>query len=52
MPGEPAASTGQRLDDAEIVVSVVGDWVRLAPHATTDPAVFDVLAEVLEVDDV
>jgi len=48
MPTEPAAVTGQRLDDAEIVVSLVGDWIRISPHATTDLAVFDVLAEVLD----
>lgn len=48
LPGEPATVTGQRLDEAEIVISVVGDWIRLSPHATTDPAVFDVLAEVLD----
>lgn len=47
-PIEPAAVTAQRLDDAEIVCSQRGDWVRLAPHATTDLAVLDVLAEVLD----
>ena len=48
LPTEPSSVTAQRLDDAEIVVSPRGDWVRVAPHATTDPAVFDVLAEVLD----
>lgn len=50
LPQEPAAATAQRLDEAEIIVSPRGDWVRIAPHASTDPAVFDVLAEVLDVD--
>ncbi len=46
MPGEPSAVTAQRLDDAEVTVSQRGEWVRLAPHATTDLAVLDALAEV------
>ena len=44
---EPSAQVTQRLDDAEIIVSERGGWVRVAPHASTDPGVFDVLAEVL-----
>jgi selenocysteine lyase/cysteine desulfurase len=48
MPEEPAATTAQRLDDAELVASKRGEWIRLAPHATTDLAVLDVLAEVLD----
>ncbi len=51
MPTEPAAVTAQRLDAAEVIVSQRGDWVRLAPHATTDLAVLDVLAEVLDTAD-
>ncbi len=45
---EPAAVTMQRLDEAEVTVSLRGGWLRAAPHATTDPAVLDVLAEVLD----
>jgi selenocysteine lyase/cysteine desulfurase len=45
---EPATVTMQRLDEAEVTVSLRGDWLRAAPHASTDPAVFDVLAEVLD----
>ncbi len=41
-PDEPATVTMQRLDEAEITVSLRGDWLRAAPHASTDPAVFDV----------
>lgn len=48
MSEEPAAATAQRLDEAELVVSKRGEWIRLAPHATTDLAVLDVLAEVLD----
>lgn len=48
LPDEPAALTAQRLDDADITVSPRGDWVRVAPHASTDPAVADVLAEVFD----
>ena len=48
MPLEPPAATAQRLGAAEVIVSQRGDWIRLAPHATTDLAVLDVLAEVLD----
>lgn len=47
LPGEPAPTTTQRLADAGITVSSRSGWVRSAPHATTDLAVCDVLAEVL-----
>jgi len=48
MTSEPVATTAQRLEEAELVASKRGEWIRLAPHATTDPAVIDVLAEVLD----
>ena len=48
MVHEPAATTAQRLDEAELVVSKRGEWIRLAPHASTDLGVLDVLAEVLD----
>jgi len=48
MPHESSAETAQHLADADLIASQRGDWVRLAPHATTDSAVLDVLAEVLD----
>jgi selenocysteine lyase/cysteine desulfurase len=48
MPGEPAEATFQRLADAEVVASLRSGWVRVAPHASTDLAVTEVLAEVLD----
>jgi selenocysteine lyase/cysteine desulfurase len=48
LEGEASAHTTQRLEDAEIIVSERSGWVRVAPHASTDPAVGDVLAEVLD----
>lgn len=50
MPGEAPETTAQRLADAEVVVSLRSEWVRIAPHATTDLAVIDVLLEVLDSD--
>lgn len=47
LPDESASATTQRLGEAGITVSSRGGWVRSAPHATTDLAVGDVLAEVL-----
>ena len=34
--------------ESEVIVSPRGDWVRIAPHATTDLAVLDVIAEILD----
>ena len=51
LPSEPPAVTAQRLDEAEIIVSHRGEWLRIAPHASTDLAVLDVLAEVLDAAD-
>ena len=48
LPEESAATTAVRLADAGVTVSTRSGWVRLAPHATTDLAVTDVLAEVLD----
>lgn len=48
LPEEPAAQTTQRLADADVVVSLRSGWVRAAPHASTDLAVTEVLAEVLD----
>lgn len=48
LEGESSAQTTQRLDDAGVIVSDRSGWVRLAPHASTDPAVVDVLAEVID----
>lgn len=48
LPTEPSAVTAHRLDEADVVVSPRSEWVRVAPHATTDLAVLDVLAEVLD----
>lgn len=48
LPSESVATTFQRLDEADVVASHRGEWVRIAPHATTDLAVLDVLAEVLD----
>jgi selenocysteine lyase/cysteine desulfurase len=51
LAAEPSAVTAQRLDEAEVFVSHPGEWVRLAPHASSDLAVLDVLAEVLDTTD-
>lgn len=48
MPNEPCALTTQRLADAGVTVSTRGEWVRSAPHASTDLAVLEILAEVLD----
>jgi selenocysteine lyase/cysteine desulfurase len=45
---EPAAATAQRLEAADLIISQRGEWVRLAPHATTDLAALEVLAEILD----
>ena len=47
MPGVDPADTAQQLAAAGLVVSQRADWIRLAPHATTDPDVVDAVAEVL-----
>ena len=47
MPDEPPGSTVQRLEEAEITASHRGEWVRFAPHASTDLGVLDVIVEVL-----
>lgn len=47
LPDEPALVTTHRLAEADVTVSHRSGWVRSAPHATTDLAVSDVLAEVL-----
>lgn len=48
LPDEAPAVTSQRLADADVVVSLRSEWVRAAPHASTDLAVIDVLLEVLD----
>jgi selenocysteine lyase/cysteine desulfurase len=48
LPDEPAAATAQRFAEADLIVSLRGEWVRVAPHASTDLAVVDVIAEVLD----
>jgi selenocysteine lyase/cysteine desulfurase len=48
LPDEPAAATAHRLAEAGLTVSLRSEWVRTAPHASTDPAAFDVLAEVID----
>ncbi len=48
MPDEPSAATAQRLADAGVTVSSRGEWVRTAPHASTDLAVTEIVAEVLD----
>ena len=48
MPNEPGSATAQRLANADVTVSSRGEWVRTAPHASTDLAVLDILAEVLD----
>ncbi|MDJ0960260.1 MAG: aminotransferase class V-fold PLP-dependent enzyme [Acidimicrobiia bacterium] len=47
MPGVDPAETAQALAAAGLVVSRHADWIRLSPHATTDPDVADALTEVL-----
>ena len=48
LPTEPSKVTSQRLAAADIAVSLRGEWVRLAPHSSTDLAVTALLAEVLD----
>lgn len=48
MPGEAGAVTVQRLGDAGVTVSSRGEWVRTAPHATTDLAIIEIIGEVLD----
>lgn len=45
---ESAAATAQRFADADLAVSLRSEWVRIAPHASTDSAVIDVIAEVVD----
>jgi selenocysteine lyase/cysteine desulfurase len=47
LPDEPATETVQRLAAAGLTVSRRGGWIRLSPHATSDPAVASALAEAL-----
>ncbi len=47
LPEEDAAETWQRLSAADITTSHRGRWIRLSPHATTDPDVVGALAEAL-----
>lgn len=47
MPGVEAAHTVERLEDAGLVVSLRGSWVRLAPHASTTPDVAGMLEDAL-----
>jgi selenocysteine lyase/cysteine desulfurase len=50
IPDEPSAVTWQRFADAGMTVSQRSGWVRVAPHATTDLTITEVLAEVLDGD--
>ena len=47
MPGIDVGRTAEDLAAADLVVSRRGRWIRLAPHATTDPEVAGMLAEAL-----
>ena len=47
MPDEDPTETTQRLAEAGLTVSQREGWVRLSPHATTDPAVVEVLEGLL-----
>jgi len=47
LPGVDASQTADRLEAAGLIVSRRGSWVRLAPHASTDPDVAGMLAEAL-----
>jgi selenocysteine lyase/cysteine desulfurase len=47
MPDEDPTETTRRITDAGLVVSERDGWVRLSPHATTDPAVVEVLEGLL-----
>ncbi len=47
MPDTDPSETAQDLNAAGLVVSVRGEWIRVSPHATTDPDVGGVLGEVL-----
>ena len=47
MPDEDPTETTQRLSDAGLTVSQREGWVRLSPHATTDPAAVEVLEGLL-----
>ena len=47
MPDEDPTETTSRMADAGLTVSERHGWVRLSPHATTDPAVVDVLEGLL-----
>ncbi|MDJ0924054.1 MAG: aminotransferase class V-fold PLP-dependent enzyme [Acidimicrobiia bacterium] len=48
LPEESAEETTQRLAEADITVSARNGWVRVSPHASTDPAVAGALAEVID----
>jgi len=45
---EPSTTTVQRLAAAGVFVSERLGWVRVSPHATTDPDISGLLAEVLK----
>ncbi len=47
LPGEEAAATAARLAAAGLVVSRRGQWVRVAPHASTPPETAARLREAL-----
>jgi len=47
LPGVDVGQTAERLEAAGLIVSRRGRWVRLAPHASTDPEVAGMLAEAL-----
>lgn len=48
LESESSAATVQRLGAAGIFVSERLGWVRMSPHASTDPDIAGLLAEVLE----
>ncbi len=50
-PGADPAATHAHLAEAGILASQRGNWVRLAPHASTRPEAIGLLAEALGVGD-
>jgi len=47
VPDEDPTETAQRLSESGLTVSERDGWVRLSPHATTDPSVVEVLEGLL-----
>ena len=47
MPNKDPTETASRLGEAGLTVSKQKSWIRLSPHATTDPAVVEVLESLL-----